>query len=302
MRLAPFCHAALLLATTQAATPADTTASSRQQLLPAAEPEALSILALGDSITYGCGDNCSLNGDCIGGGRCRCREPWYGPTCGRLLTAPARIPGAAVYGFDPNVSSWGGSLVTDANGTHHLFAAEIPGGLQKWATHSQCIHAVSEGDLQGPYVRKDVALKPWCHGPQVVLDPVSSHYIMTHVGGGEPRPLLANTTRVPTRGWTSWVRAEQTERRHPARDRRPAGSGFMHHAASPDGPWLPASTSPGSCGMPSAAFHPNGTLFVICGNGHAIARVISAPSVPVWEAEWSHQVKLMPHGLQGNWE
>jgi hypothetical protein len=52
MQLAPFCHAASLLATTRAAAPADTTASStRRQLLPAAEPEALSILALGDSIT-----------------------------------------------------------------------------------------------------------------------------------------------------------------------------------------------------------------------------------------------------------
>jgi hypothetical protein len=70
----------------------------------------------------------------------------------------------------------------------------------------------------------------------------------------------------------------------------------MHHAASPDGPWLPATTSPGGCGMPSAAFHPNGTLFVICGNGHAITRTVSPTSTPVWEAAWSHPVPA-PHDI-----
>eukprot|EP00664_Eupelagonemidae_sp_cell27_P010079 gene10079-2461_t len=43
---------------------------------------------------------------------------------------------------------------------------------------------------------------------------------------------------------------------------------------SADGPWLPASTSPMAsvCNMPCAAVHPNGTLFVLCGNGNSITR------------------------------
>ena len=93
---------------------------------------------------------------------------------------------------------------------------------------------------------------------------------------------------------------QQEETRH--HDEGNSQSAFMHHSSSPDGPWLPATTSPGSCGMPSAAFHPNGTLFVICGNGHAISRVVSPASTPVWEATWSPQVRLTPNGLQGNWE
>lgn len=349
-----------------------------------------------------CPDDCSLNGKCVEG-VCQCDVPWTGPSCGRFLTAPAK-PGG-IYGFAPNVSSWGGSLVTDANGTHHLYAAEIPGGLTQWATKSQCIHATS-ADLQGPFTLKDVALKPWCHGPQVVLDPVSSHYIMTHVGTGVPKPpspaclktntcapapdgpcpaqalpgwrcypgvcgadgdakmgrcgrdlaepnltcadnnlsscaaaaakqceldskcggfslakiwnglgkakLFAhNTTRVPTTGWTTWVHSDQSDsmaheqkkwQQQQQHDEANGGSAFMHHASSPNGPWLPATTSPGGCGMPSAAFHPNGTLFVICGNGHAITRVVSPASTPVWDATWSPQVRLTPTGLQGNWE
>ena len=107
--------------------------------------------------------------------------PWTGPTCGRLLTAPAK-PGG-VYGFSPNISSWGGSLVTDASGMHHLFAAQIPGGLTRWGTSSECIHATS-ADLEGPFKLKDIAVKPWCHGPQVVMDPDG---ITLEVGPGDVR-------------------------------------------------------------------------------------------------------------------
>ena len=36
-----------------------------------------------------------------------------------------------------------------------------------------------------------------------------------------------------------------------------------------------ARATPGGCGMPTAAFHPNSTLFAVCGNGGWIT---SAPS------------------------
>ena len=45
---------------------------------------------------------------------------------------------------------------------------------------------------------------------------------------------------------------------------------FMSHSYSLDGPWSPTNSTPGTCGMPTAAYHPNGTLFVICGNGHSL--------------------------------
>jgi hypothetical protein len=132
-----------------------------------------------------CPDDCSLNGVCDTAGVCACEKPWSGNTCGVLMTAPAQLGG--IYGYHPNISSWGGSLVTDAEGLHHLFAAEIPGGLLQWATHSQCIHATSH-NISGPFTRKDTALAPWCHGPQVVQDPVSKQYLMVHVGTGALHP------------------------------------------------------------------------------------------------------------------
>jgi len=56
--------------------------------------------------------------------------------------------------------------------------------------------------------------------------------------------------------------------------------------------------------MPTAACHPNGTLFVVCGNGHAIARTTTPPGsgVPIWASNWSAQVQLHPEGEQGAWE
>ena len=54
--------------------------------------------------------------------------------------------------------------------------------------------------------------------------------------------------------------------------------------------------------MPTAAFHPNGTLFLVCGNGYSITRSTSPSTVPIWESSWSNQVSMHPEGLQGRWE
>ena len=48
-----------------------------------------------------------------------------------------------------------------------------------------------------------------------------------------------------------------------------------------------------------------GTLYVICGNGHAWTRTttpITKGGTPAWAAEWTPQVPLHPQGEQGNWE
>merc|ERR1712137_109856 len=111
------------------------------------------------------------------------------------------------------------------------------GGLMGWGTQSECVHATAS-TVSGPFVEQSVLVGNECHGPVVVRDP-AGEWLMFHIGSGngsEP------------------------------------SSGFMHHAKAPEGPWVPAKTSPGSCGMPSAAFHPNGTLYVVCGNGRSIFR------------------------------
>lgn len=215
-------------------------------------------------VSYACvtDEDCSLNGQCRGHSTrdlsaCGCDVPWTGPTCGKLLTIPAQ-GNAAIYGYSPNVSSWGGSIINGDGGTHHLFVAEMrSGGLSGWATNSQCTHAVSTSGLSGPYVKKEVLLSPWCHGPVALREP-GGKYLLFHVG-----------------------------------------QGFLHYSSSLYGPWkrVEVPAPPGGCNMPSAAFHPNGTLYAICSNGHSIT------SSPSWNVgNWTEPRALHPSGQGGSWE
>jgi len=43
-----------------------------------------------------------------------------------------------------------------------------------------------------------------------------------------------------------------------------SGQSFLHTAKDPNGPWTPAKSAPNSCNNPAPAYHPNGTLFVVC--------------------------------------
>ena len=89
-----------------------------------------------------------------------------------------------------------------------------------------------------------------CHGPVVIQDP-AGEWLLFHQGGG------------------------------------PDGkSVFMLHSPKPEGPWTAAKTNPGTCGMPTAAYHPNGTLFVVCGNGHELV------SASKWDSEWNTVTRL----------
>ena len=125
------------------------------------------------------------------------------------------------------------------------------GGLSGWDKQSRCVHAKAR-DLSSPFVRVNVALAVWCHGPFILFDHRRRAHLLFHIGTGE---LPAHNT-----------------------------SSFMHYSkAGPMGPWLPAPTTPGECMMPTAAFHPNGTIFAVCGNGATLT------SAPTWDAEWGPQ-------------
>ena len=219
------------------------------------------VLALAVSVDACSSDHdCSLNGECtvVHGNKqvCICDAPWTGESCQTLAVLPVNSsthPGAAAYGFSPNVSSWGGSILRGQDGRHHMYVAQMKqGGLIGWGSVSECIHAVSDAP-SGPFMRRDVVLSNECHGPVVIPDPVTQSLLMFHIGTG-------NST-----------------------------SGFMHHSATPDGPWVASRTNPGSCGMPTAAFHPNGTLFVVCGNGQRLSRADQG-----WQGEWIDVMQLNP--------
>ena len=228
----------------------------------------------------GCSDDCSLNGVCGADGACRCDVPWTGPSCGVLQTRRAHRE--AIYGMAPNVSSWGGSVVSDDKGTHHLFVAQMKtGNFAGWSSESQCVHATAP-TAAGPYTRHGDVLGVWCHGPQVVRHNRTGEYLLVHVGNG-------------------------TAASEPSPDPPRVRGGFMHHAPSPLGPWTSATTSPpgavaGGCNMPSVAFHPNGTLFAVCDNGRALTHVTDAEVAP-WDAPWAPQMPLSPPGIDNTrWE
>jgi len=163
----------------------------------------------------------------------------------------AKQPGAAVYGWSPNVSSWGASLLAGSDGQFDLFVSQMKsGGLVGWGSESECVHATSS-QRSGPYVKQSVMLGNECHGTVVIRDPQKKDYLLFHQGIGSA--------------------ANKTSRSQPGN--------FMHISKTPRGPWIPAVTTPspvivgkgrGQCGMPTAAFHPNGSLFVVCGNGHQL--------------------------------
>jgi len=201
---------------------------------------------------------CSLNGE-YKDGACVCRMPWEGEKCEVIKVLPVdnlEHPGASAYGYAPNVSSWGASIIED-DGEYHMFVAQMKtGGLIGWGSQSECVHATSKS-MDGPFIKSDVALSNECHGPVVIRDP-NGEWLMFHQG-----------------------------------DAGGSSSSFMHHSTKPTGPWTPSKTDPGSCGMPTAAYHPNGTLFVICRNGHELVRADK------WDGTW---VKVMPLVTPSSWE
>ena len=196
---------------------------------------------------------CSLNGQFDVNAGCVCDAPWTGKHCERLTFEPVdgvRHPGAAVYGWAPNVSSWGGTIFFSVDGRWHMYGTQMKtGGLVSWKTQSECTHARAD-DPAGPFTFHDVAVPAECHGPVVVMDPHSAELLMFHQGN----------------------------------------SGWLHHSKSTAGPWLSAH-GPKNCWMPTAAFHPNGTLYVICGNGKRIVAAAGNWSSGVWRqvrgSNWS---------------
>ena len=169
-----------------------------------------------------------------------------------IVRAPADPVG--MYGWEPNVSSWGGAVVRADAGMYHLFVAEMKtGGLAGWQKNSECTHAVSDTPA-GPYHKVGEALTPECHNPSIIRDRGprnTGEYLLFHVGKGNSSAAGA--------------------------------SSFMHHASSLDGAWKAAPTGVSPCGNPAPAFHPNGTLFVVC-NHFDLTHTLTDDG---WRGEWA---------------
>lgn len=151
----------------------------------------LLLLALPALAAAGCttDHDCSLNGRCAHGA-CACARPWTGAACAVLERGRAASrAAAAVYGYAPNMTSWGGNILAGDDGRHHLYVTEIAGGcgLGAWGSHSLVAHAVSTSGVDGPYRRAGVAIPHQSHNPQAMRYD-NGTWLLFHIFPGSGTP------------------------------------------------------------------------------------------------------------------
>lgn len=139
-----------------------------KQLMPSSR--VFLLVALAATCHGGCRDDydCSLAGSCRNG-QCVCQSWVKGADCAALNLRPLKSKAELQATVQPagNWSRWGGSVVDDGNGTHHMFAAEMAFecGLNVWTSKSQVLHAVSHTGPLGPFKRVGLAIPTEAHNP-----------------------------------------------------------------------------------------------------------------------------------------
>lgn len=157
----------------------------------AALPTALLLLVATSPAASGAGScsgaptPCSLNGVCQAGTRgqhtCICDPGWRGADCSVLNLGLA----AVANGYrQPNVSSWGGSVVVEGD-TFHMFVEEIVNncGLNTYARNMRVAHAVSK-TAAGPYLPTNLVTNYSASTPHAVRDPANGDWLVFATGCG----------------------------------------------------------------------------------------------------------------------
>lgn len=224
--------------------------------------------------------DCELNGKCTSNG-CQCTSGWEGVSCQFLSLRPA--PDVGAYGFNPNISSWGATVIKISD-TYHMWVSEFWGGcgVSSWQHNSHIIHATSS-TAEGPFKYEDTALNRFSHNPKIVLgNDNKSRFdiILFHIGTATPYPPKARCIHgVPfcdPNDCNSLCNCTNTSLPHeiwPIQTK----PNTVHNASSPNGPWVPAThTGLGMCNNPAPARHPNGTVFIMCHNNGLV--LYRAPS------------------------
>lgn len=200
--------------------------------------------------------DCSLNGVCTHN-MCRCDPPWAGKACGVLTFQPLPKPSAA-YGYNPNVTSWGGNAIFgNSDRMWHLYVSEIAGlhcGLTKWNSNSRVIHATAK-TATGPYIKHGVALNVEAHNPHIIR--WQNEFLLFHIGDGSRTRPVPNCTkpRSDIFGFSS------SHRSLPSNSK----TVVLHRSDSLDGPWTRANTTmPAPCNNPAPWVLTNGSLAVVC--------------------------------------
>jgi hypothetical protein len=236
--------------------------------------------------------DCSLNGVCGAGGACACDTPWAGDACELLLRGATRVTGGGIYGYDPNITSWGGNVIRDADGTFHLYASEMAGrdcGLHVWYDQSTVVHATAD-NVEGPYTKRTTVLGAEAHNPQTIV--ANGSWYIFHIG-------TANSSLVPE----DCDGTVKNEKKHKdgakptvALTITTAGS-TLHRARGPDGPFEAVAGAPSDCNNPSPVMHPNGTLYLFC-TWNLRASLSGSPEGP-----WAAPRSVSPPSTNDrNWE
>ena len=204
--------------------------------------------------------DCSLNGICNGfHGTCECFSPWFGTACEQLRRGRTQVPGGGVYGFMPNVTSWGGNTIFDPETKMwHLYVAEMAGrdcGLHVWGKQSTVVHA-SAPTIDGPYTKQDTVIESESHNPQAIV--WNGSWYIFHIGTGDSHRTPQNCNKTDKTDREISLSASSA-----TLSTRSSGS-TLHRASHPEGPFEPVDGAPHDCNNPSPLLHPNGTLFLMC--------------------------------------
>jgi hypothetical protein len=230
---------------------------------------------------------CSLNGVCTAG-RCACDAPWSGSACERLNRGATKVTGGGIYGYSPNVTSWGGNAIQDpSTGTWHLYVAEMAGkrcGLHVWESQSTVAHATAS-TVEGPYQKQGTVIGVDAHNPQAIV--VNGSWYIFHIGSGASTRAPQDCNETANALWS------------PSEPSAAEGSTLHRSVAGPEGPFTPVASRgvPALCNNPSPVLHPNGTLFLFC-TWSIRASLSGSPEGP-----WTAPRSVRPPGAKDrNWE
>jgi hypothetical protein len=136
----------------------------------------------------------------------------------------------------------------------------------------------------GPYKLKDVAINTWAHNAA----PIALHdgtFAIVHIGTGTGPANGGQDCNKSASDVPPFMTFQNYDARasSPAFERQQAqnaadGGSTIHVSSSLDGPWKPLSPNTlGGCNNPAPWVHPNGTIYIVCGNAFKRAASISGP-------------------------
>jgi hypothetical protein len=144
------------------------------------------------------------------------------------------------------VSSWGGSVLYDANdGKYHMWAAEMSEhtGIKAWITNSRVVHAVADAptssstssSLPFDFVRKEVVQPVFAHEPTVARAPKGEYVMWYTTNYGEAPGSQCGPPCTCGVNGTSCLSCPN-DQQCSAEPRSPMST-RMSYAYSPYGPW-----------------------------------------------------------------